>query len=158
MAFPPDEHTRVYRIVSRQYPPFDGGGAFRWGSRWISPGRHVVHAAETYALAVLENLVHLQAQRVAPTLQCVVADVPDAVSQEEIDRSQLPTAERDAYAPYREIGDDWYDSGDSAVLWVPSVVSPHERNVLIHQRHEDFTQIVVHKPVSATLDPRLWPA
>ena len=58
MASPPDEHTRAYRIVSPQYPPFDGSGTYRWGSRWVSPGHYVVHAAESYALAVLENLVH----------------------------------------------------------------------------------------------------
>ena len=40
----------AYRIVSSRYPPFDGAGAHRWGSRWVSPGRQVVHAAETMRL------------------------------------------------------------------------------------------------------------
>jgi len=75
-----DKHTRVYRIVSDKYPPFDGGGAWRWGSRWIDPGRTVVHAASSYSLAVLENLVHWQASELPPTLVCVVATIPDAVS------------------------------------------------------------------------------
>ena len=43
MASPPNDHTRVYRIVSPKYPPFDGSGTYRWGSRWISQGRYVVH-------------------------------------------------------------------------------------------------------------------
>ena len=38
MASRPDGGTRVYRIVSDRYPPFDGGGAYRWGSRWVDPG------------------------------------------------------------------------------------------------------------------------
>ena len=42
--------TRAYRIVSPRYPPFDGTGTHRWGSRWVSPGRWVVHAAETYSV------------------------------------------------------------------------------------------------------------
>ena len=64
MASPPDRATRVYRIVSPRYPPFDGSGTHRWGSRWISPGQYVVHAAQSYALAVLENLVHWQTSAV----------------------------------------------------------------------------------------------
>ena len=40
----------AYRIVSSRYPPFDGAGAYRWGSRWVSPGRQVVHAAKPMRL------------------------------------------------------------------------------------------------------------
>ena len=81
MGCPPEDYKRVYRIVSSRYLPFDGSGAFRWGSRWTSPGRYVVHATESYALAVLENLVHWQANRLPAGLMCVIADIPDAIRQ-----------------------------------------------------------------------------
>jgi len=145
----------TYRIVSKNYPPFDGTGTHRWGSRWIGPGRWVVHTAETYALAILENLVHWQRSSLPPTLVRVEARVPDSLEQEELPYSAMPKGRPDDYAAFREIGDDWYDRGETAVLWVPSVVSPVERNVLFNQTHEDFKRIRVGKPLPAHIDPRL---
>ncbi|MDE0065045.1 MAG: RES family NAD+ phosphorylase [Gammaproteobacteria bacterium] len=155
MASPPDHATRVYRIVSPRYPPFDGSGTHRWGSRWISPGQYVVHTAESYALAVLENLVHWQTSAVPKGLVSVAADIPHDIEQEELDRRHLPASRDSDYAPFREIGDDWYRRGETAVLWVPSLVSPVEANVLVNQMHEDFGKVVVHKPTPARVDPRL---
>ena len=155
MASPPDRATRVYRIVDPRYPPFDGSGSHRWGSRWISPGKYVVHAAESYALAVLENLVHWQTSTVPKGLVCVAADIPDDIEQEKLDRSELPNPGSGSYAPFREIGDDWYDRAETAVLWVPSVVSPVETNVLVNQAHSDFARIVAHPLGPARIDPRL---
>lgn len=155
MACPPDESARVYRIVSPKYPPFDGSGTHRWGSRWISPGQHVVHTAESYALAVLENLVHWQTSSMPKSLICVTADIPHDIEQEELDRTSLPKAKRSDYEPFREIGDEWYSRGETAVLWVPSLVSPVEANALINQMHEDFAKLVVHKPAPVHMDPRL---
>ncbi len=158
MASLPDTFTRTYRIVSPNYPPFDGSGTHRWGSRWISPGRWVVHTAETYALAVLENLVHWQTSALPPTLVCVAVDIPDALEQEQLDAADLPSSALSDYSESRAIGDDWYDRGETAVLWVPSVVSPYECNVLFNQRHADFSKMVVHDASPAYVDPRLWPA
>lgn len=149
--------TRVYRIVSSRYPPFDGSGTYRWGSRWISPGRWVVHAAETYALAVLENLVHWQTSALPPNLVCVTADIPDSIEQEELDASELPLLRLGDYEQCRAIGDDWYERAESAVLRVPSVVSPHESNLLINQCHRDFPGIAVQKAVSVHVDSRPRP-
>ena len=155
MASPPDNVTRVYRIVSPQYPPFDGTGTHRWGSRWISPGQYVVHIAESYALAVLEYLVHWQTSAVPKGLVCVAADIPDDVEQEELDREDQPKADANDYAAFREIGDEWYQRGETAVLWVPSIVSPVEANVLVNQTHADFARLTVHAPAPARIDPRL---
>ena len=157
MASPPDtSSTRAYRIVSSKYPPFDGAGTHRQGSRWISPGRWVVHAAETYALAVLENLVHWQTSTLPPTLVTVTVDVPDTIRQEKLDYADLPTSALSDYARFRAIGNDWYDRGETAVLWVPSTISPVESNLLFNQEHTDFSLIVVHNPLPAHFDPRLW--
>lgn len=148
-------YTRAYRIVSPKYPPFDGTGTHRWGSRWISPGRWVVHAAETYALAVLENLVHWQTSALPPTLVCVEVKIPDELDQEELDPIDAPVLTENDYAASRAIGDEWYDRGETAVLWVPSVASPYESNILFNQRHRNFSQIVVGHPIPAHVDPRL---
>src|SRR5690606_41360769 len=103
---------RALRIVSRRYPPFDGAGAHRWGSRWISPGRRVVHAAETFSLAVLENLVHWQASALPPDLCCVEVSIPAELAQEEVTVTEVPGFDAEDYAASRAVGDEWYDRGD----------------------------------------------
>ena len=145
----------AYRIVSSRYPPFDGAGAYRWGSRWVSPGRQVVHAAETYALAVLENLVHWQSGTLPRDLVCVQIAIPGDVAQELADEVDPALLLAHDYRATRCIGDDWYDLGDTAVLWVPSVVSLYESNVLCNQLHADFSRIVVGEPTPARVDARL---
>ena len=145
----------AYRIVSSRYPLFDGAGAYRWVSRWVSPGRQVVHAAETYALAVLENLVHWQSGTLPRDLVCVPIAIPDDVAQELADEVDPALLLAHDYRATRGIGDDWYERGDTAVLWVPSVVSPYESNVLCSQLHADFSRIVVGEPTPAPVDARL---
>lgn len=68
MGFPSNAPITAFRITDRRYPPFDGG-AFKWGSRWCNPGRYVVHATSSYALAVLENLVHFNIGDIPPPVR-----------------------------------------------------------------------------------------
>lgn len=147
---------RAYRIVSPNYPPFDGAGTHRWGSRWISPGSWVVHGAETYALAVLENLVHWQSSALPPNLVCVEVQIPSNVKQERLFAKDVPTLSSVDYTDTRALGDAWYERNATAVLWVPSVVSPYESNVLFNQQHKDFRRIEIGEPTPAQLDPRFW--
>ena len=155
MVFRPEAPEHAYRIVHERYPPFDGGGAYRWGSRWIGPGRRVIHAAETYSLAVLENLVHWRTTALPPSLVCVRVTIPAGLERErvdDIDRAQLTLND---FASTRVLGNQWYDRGRTSVLWVPSAVSPHESNVLFNQHHADFPRIKADPPISAHVDPRL---
>jgi len=155
MASQRKTYTCAYRIVSHRYSPFDGAGTHRWGSRWISPGRWVVHAAETYSLAVLENLVHWQTSALPPNLMCLEVKIPDGLDQEQIDPVDTPILTQNNYAATRVMGDEWYDRRETAILWVPSVISPYESNVLFNQRHRDFSRIIVGDPTPAQMDPRL---
>jgi RES domain-containing protein len=146
----------AYRIVRAGLPAFDGGGAFRWGGRWTSPGRSVIHAAESYSLAILENLVHFNLGELPPHLVVVRLQIPAAVSRQIIEADQLPGWDGPTPNPVsRAHGDQWYDERRSAVLIVPSVLSPFDCNVLIHQEHPESRAIEVGKPLPATLDERL---
>ena len=156
MASRPRQLTRAYRSTSPRYPLLDGGGAYRWGSRWCSPGRWVVHGAETYALAVLENLVHWRTNALPPSLVCVEIDIPRELKQEHLDPAKLSGRNELDYLVSRAAGDDWYDRGACAVLWVPSVISPYECNVLFNRTHPDFARVRIGKPRPAGFDPRLW--
>jgi len=155
MVFRPEAPEYAYRIVHARYPPFDGGGTRRWGSRWIGPGRWVIHAAETYALAVLENLVHWQASALPPKLVCVRVTIPAGMEQERIDEFDRASLAANDFASTRALGNRWYDRGRTSVLWVPSAVSPYESNVLFNQLHADFPRIDTAAPVSARVDARL---
>ena len=150
--------THAYRIVSARYPPFDGTGSHRWGSRWITPGCWVVHCAESYSLAVLENLVHWQSSAPPPNLRSVEVEIPTGIEQEEISADELPHSWPQDYALTRRVGDDWYQRRTTAILRVPSVVSPVECNLLFNQRHADFDRLIVGEPAPVNLDPRLWTA
>lgn len=49
----------AWRLCRKPYADLKGEGARLYGGRWNSPGRPLVYAASTAALAVLEIRVHL---------------------------------------------------------------------------------------------------
>jgi RES domain-containing protein len=155
MAFPHERPLQVFRIASATYPIFDGGGARRFGSRWCSPGRSIIHTASAYALALLENLVHWNATRLPLGMRFVVATIPATVSRSQLVPEMLPGWDRPDYRVSRPYGDAWYDRGETAVLIVPSVLSPFEPNVLINQRHIDARRIGLSAELPALFDQRL---
>lgn len=156
MASRSDSRITAFRITDRRYPPFDGGGAFKWGSRWCTPGRYIIHATSSYALAVLENVVHFNIGEVPSAQVYVEITIPARVSREVIAADELrgwdasyPNGVSEAY------GDAWYDAHRSAVLFVPSILSPFEQNVLINQTHPHARKIKVSEPRPVVLDGRL---
>ncbi len=146
----------AFRIAHADYPIFDGGGAYKYGSRWCTPGRYIVHTASTYSLAVLENVVHWRLSALPPSQHFIRITIPEAVSRIALRADELSGWSDYPYGPSQEYGDDWYDRRASAVLIVPSVVSPFEPNVLLNQRHEEFRRIKATDPAPAVLDERLF--
>lgn len=155
MASPFEGTFRVFRITVGIYPVFDGGGAFKWGGRWTSPGRHVINTASTYALALLENLVHWNIGAIPPGQRFVIATIPADVSRQILDPGELPGWDAPDYGTSQQFGDAWYDSGRAALLVVPSVLSPFEPNVLVNQRHPECARISVGPEQPAAIDRRL---
>ncbi len=70
----------AYRVCRRIWPRLDGEGAKRVGGRWNTPGRPVVYMAESIALAILENLVHLSKRDYPVGYVSVCATIPDHVN------------------------------------------------------------------------------
>ena len=137
---------RVYRVCRSRYARLDGEGARRAGGRWNSLGRPVVYMADSIALAVLENLVHMSSTDFPTNYVVVSAVIPE-------DLEILSLAE-DAIPP--EGGDEWFDSQASAVLRVSSVVVPGESNFLLNPTHPDFERIVVELARPFEFDARLF--
>ena len=156
MAFQPEGNLTAYRLADERYPIFDGGGAMLLGGRWNSPGCRVIYAALTFAGAMLEVLVHTNTGRVPTHHAYMEIFIPATVPVERLDGSTIPDWDAPGYGVSRALGDAWYDSGRSAVLVVPSVVSQVDCNVLIHQEHPDFLQLQASEPRPVRWGRRLF--
>jgi len=144
---------RIYRVCRARYARLDGEGAKRVGGRWNSPGRAVVYMAESIALAVLENLVHMSRQDFPAGYVCVAANLPNGLpllSEQELRRRYQLELNSKA------LGDWWIDSLTSAVLVVPSTVIAGESNYLLNPAHRDFSKIAIEPPALFHFDPRLF--
>jgi RES domain-containing protein len=146
----------AFRLASARYPIFDGGGAFRYGSRWCTPGRYIIHAASTYALAVLENIVHWRLAVLPPEQQYIRIRIPRALSRRVVRADELPGWDAMPYGPSQAVGDHWYDTRETAVLIVPSVLSPFEPNLLLNPCHPELERVRADAPQPAILDERLF--
>lgn len=133
-------------------------GAFLCGARWNSPGCRVVYAAETFAGALLEMLVHSRIGAAPRTHAWIEIAIPRDVSIEEVNPDAIAGWNTDESRAARDFGDEWYRSGRSGVLVVPSVVvaSGLGRNVLFNQDHPDFRRLTATEPRPVVWDERLF--
>lgn len=155
MAFRRNGPLRAFRIADMRHVIFDGSGAMLHGARWNSPGRRVIYAAETYAGALLEVLVHASGD--VPSSQgYVTIEIPAGVSIEEVTPEQVPWWNSPSYETARAIGDRWYDERRTPVLIVPSLVTLVGHNILLNEEHPDFAHIRASEPSPVRWDARLW--
>lgn len=146
---------QVFRVCRARYARLDGEGARVVGGRWNSVGHPVVYMAESIALAVLENLVHLSRQDFPTGYVCVAATIPEEIVV--MEESELLARARRSDWTRPELGDWWIDTRPSAVLKVASVVVPRECNYLLNPAHPDFARIRVEPPAIFQFDARLFP-
>jgi RES domain-containing protein len=132
----------------------DGSGAQRVGGRWNSRGHAVVYMAESVALAVLENLIHLSRQDFPIGYVTVGATIPDNV--EILGEEWVRALAGMPAATPPTIGDYWIERNLSAVLRVPSFIVRSESNYLLNPAHPEFRRIIVERPISFEFDPRLF--
>ena len=146
---------RAFRIADMRHTIFDGSGAMIHGARWNSPGRRVIYAAETYAGALLEILVHASGS-VPQSQGYVEIEIPSGLSIEEVAQDNLAQWDAPSFEATQAFGDRWYDERRTPVLIVPSVVTRVERNVLINQEHSEFPLVRATQAVPVRWDARLW--
>jgi RES domain-containing protein len=140
--------TTVWRICRRPFADLSGDGARLYGGRWNAPGRPLIYAAETAALAVLEVRVHLDLDwDTLPDDYVLVAIDTAAIVAETI---QEPPDDP------RVIGDAWIEARRSALLRVPSFIVPESYNVLINPTHPDALLIQLGPVRPFQFDRRLW--
>jgi RES domain-containing protein len=147
----------AWRVCKLPHDPWDGTGAALRGGRWQSPGRPVIYAADSYAGALLEILVHLDAPRRLPGAQHAIRlDIPDDILEQAA--SAVPDGwEQRATGAARAFGNRWLDEARTAALVVPALPSrPIGRVVLINPAHPDSARIARGAPFPVPWDERLF--
>ena len=118
----------------------------------------MLYCAATASLCALEVLAH---SAMLPVDMIVVeARIPSSLSIQALEESDLPP---DWTSPVpstktQDLGTDWIRTAATAVLSVPSVVVPSERNYLLNPAHPDFAKIRFFPPRPFAFDRRLRPA
>ncbi|MGS1011402.1 RES family NAD+ phosphorylase [Achromobacter anxifer] len=169
-----DDSVSIWRIgtTAGTYRADDlsGAGAAAVGGRYNSLGTPVVYASASVALAVLETVVHFAVRASEQANRYLIElAVPRAVheARQTLSLRQL----HDDYpfwdaVPFAEasqaVGDNWVQSGVSALLELPSAIVPYrgvpDCNFLINPAHPDAEHIVVVRRERFIYDPRLRPA
>ena len=148
----------AWRIVKARHAAaaFTGEGARRFGARWNSPGMAAVYLSGSAALAMLEMLVHLDADQILR--RYVLFDVTfDESLVTTLDSPRLPRSWQKSPPPpaIQQIGGLWIERARSAVLRVPSAIVPAEWNYLLNPAHPDFRRIRIGPKQPIQFDPRL---
>jgi RES domain-containing protein len=136
---------------TRQYKADDasGAGAARYPGRWNAAGEFVLYAAPTLAMAVLETAAHIDDRGLPQNRYVVDLEIDDAAwhQRERWPATRLPVGwdAIPAGIDSIELGSAWYREGRSAVLEVPSVITPEETIVVINTRHPGAASLKARK-------------
>jgi RES domain-containing protein len=147
----------VYRVTKRRRGIGDTTGAMLRGGRWSSPGTAVLYAAEHYATAIMEILVHHGRLGLPGPHHAALIDIPDDVASERFEPARARDWDGEGSPVARAFGDAWLARGDALVLFVPSVPGqPLEWNVLLNSGHPDFRRVRIAPPCDVIWDGRLF--
>ena len=134
-----------------------GLGSTFFDGRWHNKsGRQIVYAGSSRALCQLEKRVHTSGVAVKNQI-LMRLDLPDDAELQDVVALGLAKDWVSEVALTRGVGDDWLRRGSSLGLWVPSIVEPLERNMLINPMHHQYPRIkltVERSPFE--FDPRLF--
>jgi RES domain-containing protein len=138
---------------TRAHEAFNGEGARLFGGRWNSPGQRAVYTSGSRALALLENLVHLDTSGPLPAFSLMSVELDDG----DVEFTQPDAAEHIGRIAFtRPIGDRWLRQCRSLALAVPSVVVPQEFNFVLNPTHPRFLTLRPSLPLPFLMDDRLY--
>jgi RES domain-containing protein len=147
-----------WRIVleSQADMAFSGEGSWRYGGRWNSRNVRVVYVSENQSTAALEVFIHDKPFAPNERYKAFHLQWPDRLT-ETFPVKKLPLNWRVTPPPAetKEIGDRWIQERRSAVLALPSAISPADTNFLLNPEHPDFKRVRIAAPVDYDFDARL---
>jgi RES domain-containing protein len=147
-----------WRIIleSEAGTAFSGEGSARYGGRWNSRNVRVIYVSEHQSTAALEVFIHNKPFSPNEKYKAFHLQWPDGLTAN-FQLKKLPLNWRVTPPPAetKEIGDHWVQERRSAVLALPSAISPADTNFLLNPKHPDFKRIRIHPPIDYDFDPRL---
>ena len=138
----------AWRISRAPFADLSGTGARLYGGRWNSPGRALIYAAESAALAVLEVRCYLDlTPDLLPDDYVLTGIALDGLAVETLDT--LPEAPQG-------FGDAWLAEARTPVLRVPSFIVPESFNLLLNPAHPEAAGFQATSQRPFRFDARLW--
>lgn len=131
-----------------------GKGGLRAAGRWHYAGRPIVYLAESPAAALLEVCVHTSANDVPPEFTLLKIEGPD-IDAPSINFDDLPGDWRARLEVTRDMGTDWLERNESALLRVPSAIVPETTNCLFNPAHRQAAEFRLVEAIGYPFDPRL---
>lgn len=150
---------RLWRLGAAAWPLWSGEGARLHGGRWNQKGTSAIYAATSFALGVLEIMVHANIGRVPHGIRFISIDIPDDAAVDHAERAALD--DWNATPPVQSVayGTAWLRANRGLVMIVPSAVtSGLDFNAVINPHHSDFARATVSEEAPVRLDPRLFPS
>ncbi|RYE51405.1 MAG: RES domain-containing protein [Sphingobacteriales bacterium] len=145
----------VFRISLAKYATrlISSGKAARWNPN----DTEVIYTAGSRSLACLENIVHRNQIGLNNAFRVMTIEIPDDIHIITVDLKKLP-ADWIAFHNMpitQKIGEEWIQSGKSAVLKVSSAIIIGEYNYIINPLHKDFKCIKLLKSEPFIFDRRI---
>ena len=146
----------LWRISN--YADLLGTGGLEASARWHTAGRPIVYLAENPSSALLEILVHLETgEDDRPDgYQILKVEAADDIAVESVSVNSLSSDWKSNQAATREVGDGWLQRSTSALLRLPSVITPETYNWLLNPRHVEAKKVTIVLVEKHLYDSRLF--
>ncbi|WP_105402076.1 RES family NAD+ phosphorylase [Neorhizobium sp. T7_12] len=140
----------LWRISN--YADLSGGGGLVAPGRWHKQGSPIVYCCDHPSTALLEILVHVDAEDLPLDFQLLKIHCPDEIAAQTItsgDVDLLDTTETG------QAGNTWLVENKFCLLKVPSAILPEAANILVNPEHADAGKLTIEKAVRYPFDSRL---
>lgn len=141
---------RLWRISN--YADLSGQGGVFSAGRWNLLGTPMVYCADHPAAALVEILVHVDAEDLPASYQLLEIDVPETVR---IATAELPSNWVSDIAETRQMGSRFVNLRSTPILEVPCVVVPFAKNYLLNPALVDQEGIRIASTTTHPFDERL---
>lgn len=147
----------VYRISKSKYiRDLSGQGAKMYGGRWNRPGVPALYTSSHRSLALLELLVHFESSAaIADTYRFAKIEIPGNsivnMDYEFLSGDYNRFNNQELWA----VTDHYFYDRNILGIWVPSIIVPQEKNLILNPEHSDFKYVKILEIEMAQLDNRL---
>ena len=135
----------VFKICHEKYSKsLTASGA---SNRWNKKDEFVIYTASSRSLSTLELIVHRSGINIKHPYKLLVISIKDKTQIKEVNIENLPANWKtiEAYIDLQEIGSQWYNTNETLILRVPSVIITQEFNYIINTKHPLFKKNIVLK-------------